>query len=464
MKFHLLMMTGLFCVLSVRAQENLGIANSNYAPTNSMLLNPASVVNSKTYLDINLVGASAYARNNLAYLPKSQFYFPRDIWSLNIPEPSYNTSNNRIKGYLDAGIQGPSATLQWGKHAFGFYTGARSVTSVKRIPGYLARVVIDGADPSETDYREYNDRNVRAKSMTWGEVGLSYSTILSQKNKDMWTGGITLKRLYGLQSTSFILERADITTNENNQVQINELRGKYANADFNFRAGRGWSTDIGVTYQKMLEDVTRYVPHLTRYGCDHINYKYKIGASLLDAGYIRFKNGATAREFERTTQVQNVEDIDDPDELTQVSPESGTFTEKFRFTNQTPMAISGQFDYNFENDFYINATVVQTLVHPRNYGPERANLLSITPRYERRFFEAAMPLSLHQYTSPQVGLAFRFAYLVIGTDNVVPFLFKTDVYSADVYFSLKYSLFNNPGCKSRSGRQSKKKCPGPAGS
>lgn len=464
MKFPLSILTGLFLSTSLIAQENLGIANSNFAPTNSMLLNPASVVNSKTYLDINIAGASVYARNNLAYLSKSQFYFPRDIWSLNFPDPSYNTSRNRIKGYLDASVHGPSATLQMGKHAFGFYSGVRSVTSVKKIPGYLARVAIDGVDPSESDFREYKDRNIRAKTMTWGEVGLSYSTILRQANKDMWTGGVTVKRLYGLQSSALILEKIDITTNDSNQVQINEFRGKYANADFGFRAGRGWSTDIGVTYQKMLEDVTRYVPYLTRYGCDHVDYKYKIGASLLDVGYIRFKNGAVARKFERTTQVQNIENIDDPDELTQVSAEDGTFTEKARFTNQTPMAFSGQFDYNFENNFYVNATLVQNLVHPRNYGPERANLLSVTPRYERRYFEAAMPLSLHQYTRPQVGLSFRFAYLVIGTDNVIPFLIKSDVYSADVYFSLKYALFSNPGCKSRGGRQSKKKCPGPAGS
>ncbi|PCI94434.1 MAG: hypothetical protein COB15_14230 [Flavobacteriales bacterium] len=47
----------------------MGIANSNYAPTNSVLINPSSIGDSKVYWEINLIGASAFIDNNYVYSP-----------------------------------------------------------------------------------------------------------------------------------------------------------------------------------------------------------------------------------------------------------------------------------------------------------------------------------------------------------------------------------------------------------
>jgi hypothetical protein len=55
------------------AQDNLGIAGSSRAPVNTLLINPSSIVDSRAFIDINLVGLSAFARNNFMYLPAKGF-------------------------------------------------------------------------------------------------------------------------------------------------------------------------------------------------------------------------------------------------------------------------------------------------------------------------------------------------------------------------------------------------------
>ena len=50
---------------TVFSQNNFGTMNSNYSPSNMVKLNPASMINAKTYLDINLAGGGAFINNNL---------------------------------------------------------------------------------------------------------------------------------------------------------------------------------------------------------------------------------------------------------------------------------------------------------------------------------------------------------------------------------------------------------------
>jgi len=112
-----------------------------------------------------------------------------------------------------------------------------------------------------------------------------------------------------------------------------------------------------------------------------------------------------------------------------------------------PTAISAQADFNLGHHFYFNASAIQGLTTARIIGVQRTNLVSAAIRYERRNFEVAVPLTLHRYIYPQLGFAFRFRTFVLGLDNVLPFVVKSNTYGASVYFNLGISLFKNPACK-----------------
>ena len=47
----------------VYSQNSLGTGNSNYSPSNGVLINPTNMTNSKTFLDVNLVGYGIYGNN-----------------------------------------------------------------------------------------------------------------------------------------------------------------------------------------------------------------------------------------------------------------------------------------------------------------------------------------------------------------------------------------------------------------
>jgi hypothetical protein len=53
------------------SQDKLGYINSEYAGISSIYSNPTNFLNSKLFIDINVVGANAFIANNLVYYPKS---------------------------------------------------------------------------------------------------------------------------------------------------------------------------------------------------------------------------------------------------------------------------------------------------------------------------------------------------------------------------------------------------------
>ena len=107
----LLLVACVSCTTISSAQERVGLANSNYAGTTGMPLNPSSMVDSKAWLDFNLVGADAFAWNNFVYLSKNDFYFFRDVPSGNIPAPLYKMNGKEKHGVVNLRVDGPSFTL-----------------------------------------------------------------------------------------------------------------------------------------------------------------------------------------------------------------------------------------------------------------------------------------------------------------------------------------------------------------
>jgi hypothetical protein len=77
--------------------------------------------------------------------------------------------------------------------------------------------------------------------------------------------------------------------------------------------------------------------------------------------------------------------------------------------------------------------------------------MAITPRFETRYVEAALPVVFHEYDmgKPSIGFMLRFNGLVVGSDHIMPFLGKGDVYALDLYMRLRIMLFRSPACKGK---------------
>ena len=87
--------------------------------------------------------------------------------------------------------------------------------------------------------------------------------------------------------------------------------------------------------------------------------------------------------------------------------------DKFRIG--LPTKISLQFDYKINENFYVASLwnqPVQVNLHSLYSTP----LISVIPRFEKRYVGVSLPVSLYNYRQPAVGLALRIYSLTVGTE------------------------------------------------
>ncbi len=450
---------GLLLVSSAKAQENFGIINSNYAGTNGMWINPSSMVDSWVKTDIHLVGASAFAINDYLYLDKNEYSFGDLLNPTNFPTPKEKINSRNKHSYFDAAAYGPAATVVLGKRSVGIHTAVRTYLNMDNVTPEAAKFAMEGLTYSPQQMIDYSMKNTRVNSLTWAELGLSYGQIVKAEGDELITVGGTVKKLWGINAAALHIDEMDYRVSDSADFTINNFTGKYAFNEPAFNSGSGWAVDLGFTYKKMKGNVAGYKPHSPESGCEPMDYRYKIGVSLLDFGRIKFKQNAYSQTFSDADAFW--EDYE-TNTFDGTADANSTITEEFTddgsnlvtentFKSKLPTAISVQFDYNLGKHFYANATVVHDARFNKQnvFGVRRANSLAITPRYERKRFEVALPISLHEYSQPGVGLAFRFNSIVIGTDRLGTFLPVTNVYAADIYVNIKYSIFRSNKCKGK---------------
>lgn len=421
-------------------QERLGVVTDNYLPVNQVGNNPALIVDQKPWISINVVGVHAFARNNFLYIPDSRIRLGEQ------KDFAFEQPNRNGKGFVAAEALGPSLTMNWREHAFGFHIAVRSYANINKIPAVLGEIVADG-DVANIEDGVYRARNSRVKTMTWGELGFSYGRIIYKRNRTMINGAGTLNRLIGIQQSSLIIEDANIEV-VNGEGTLRNIDGKYSYSEGGWGAGKGWGLNLGATYKKMLpkNNVDDYFSHSRRSGCKTPDYLYRIGVSLLDVGYIKFQQQSRTANLNDTASVDDLEDA--------VPEVLGV--DKNEFTGILPTALSVQVDYRVQEMVYVNAMLVQKLSLQRTFGVERSNVLAITPRFESSWVSASMPLSLSNYTTPQLGLYLRFGPLAIGTDHLSPFVFKRDIRAADLYVHLNIPIKKSPECRDDKARDNGK--------
>lgn len=425
---------------SANAQEKPGIQNSNYSSTNSIFLNPSSTVDSRTYIQVNLAGASAYLMNNVMYFPKFS------LWSTlanGAEDPEQSTLKLKKFLQMTASVEGPAFVISKRNYGAGIFVRARSVGELKGVPYKLTELFLNlDEKPLDAYPQELDVKRLRVSNMTWVEYGLNFGWMVKKRQNTLIAIGGNLKYITGVNVAYGNIIRLqgsliDTTISGNLDARVRYNQAGWA-------TGRGVGMDFGFTYKKMLGIVDSYYANSTRSNCKYIDYKYKIGISLKDVGAVRFKKGTT-QVYVNGSGVFN--------------PGGGVnYEDQFRanfnaainnnpILSSLPTALSAQFDYNFENKIYLNATILKNMVPGRAVGVQGADLLYIAPRFELRNFEVSLPLAFRKYMYPQLGLAFRIRSFVLGVDNLFPLIIKKKTYGAGVYFNLGFSFFRNPACK-----------------
>jgi hypothetical protein len=447
--------------IGARAQDQLGIAGSTRSPINTVWNNPSTIVDSRAFIDFNLVGVDVFARNNLAYLDGKSFSFST---ADEITMPLFNDNKKRYHVYADAQVHGPSVYFAVKQHSFAILSSYRVMADVRGLPGEITDYIPEGLRVPDYMGQVRQIKDVRLHGLAWGEVGLSYGTIISRQGNAIWQLGLSAKRLFGTAGVGLRLDDWTYVVRDSSHLETQIFRGEYGFNDptqGSLFPGKGWGGDIGITYKVRKSESSSYQPHSP---CTDGDYLYRIGVSILDIGRINFKGPFYRNVFDQSEGSQwenyagsNADDVADLDSLI-----NSNFAlvkdnaDDVRFLMRLPTAFSAFIDYNLTKGFYIYGTATVGLPRKNNLGVQRAAYIGVAPRWEKKRFEVSLPMSLYEWRSPQVGLCFRFNSIIIGSDNLGWLLFNQDIYGADIYLALKYTIFRHPKCRTKKGKSEPK--------
>lgn len=447
-------------------QEMNGYVHSNYSGITGAQINPTAIVNSKLYFDFNIIGLHINADNDFVYLSKDEYKFNRFL-STSAEFPKHG-EDNRIfydhftedpkNAFTQVKILGPSFMYTKNDKAIGVSTSIRNIVSGDQLPYEITKFGIEGFDYYPLQRINFIDnKDAQAGALSFAEISATYAQVIHKSNRDHFTAGITLKGLLGFGGSYLYLDNADYIVPNNDTLIVNNINGKagvslpidYTNNDVLFPdkivLGTGLGFDIGVTYQLKMKGHTN-----KRYSaCEQPfeDYYYKIGLSLIDIGYIKFKKNTQQIDLVNRNAYwidfanQDLETVDVLFKAVsqQFSGDSNQLVNNSAFSIYLPSAISLQYDMRIQQSVYINATIIHPLVL-NEYTIVRPPQISITPRIEKDKFELAVPFSLYKYRYPRVGLSVRFSKFIIGTDKLGGFFGMNDFSGLDLYFMVKLPL------------------------
>ena len=389
--------------LPLAAQEMQGIVNSNYSGVNGISMNPSLMADSKLYLDINILATDIF----------------------------YQT-DARTNAYANFRLNGPSVMLNAGRHAFAISDAVRTAISFKEVVK---------SNNNASSFNEY-----KVAGLAWGEIDLSYAYEFKREERNVWSGGITLKPLFGAGGAYF--------ANYSNGYEFSSsipqnITSTGVSGSGGMGSGKGFGFDIGVAYEKKHRPVNLLTYNkLSQQKFQ--DYDFRISASLIDLGSIKFSKNVNGTNFNNNLKgsLPGLIDTSKYNDLTDSSNYySNSSLTKQSFSMNLPAAFCLQFDYHYKSNWYFNGTFVKGLNFSNSFV-RRPTMIAVTPRFEKRWFEVNLPLSASDMKYFRLGLSFRFWNFTIGSDNLIGSLGAGSKAGLDIYASLKINF-----AKGRFGRK-----------
>ena len=455
-RFRLLTL-GLLLTGILSAQFQMGMRSDGYAGVSGLPLQPTSSVLNPFAWDVQLGGAGVFLQNNYGFLQNTgalPLLRSGNPTFARFNEPDVAPSStliryNFVNGPRDrffatsAYVSGPAATVKLGeRHAVGFATGVRMLTSLFDLP-------------DEFSYDYYEDRELddafavgpfRGAAALYGEWSVNYAFRIPVASGNL-AFGTTLKYLVGYEGL-FAANRTDLSYRKiaNDRIEASRVDGAFGFTNNNLhsegyqrqRNGGGFAADLGVTY--------------THDGDYERPYLFRLDASLLDVGALRFRRNAEYHELitDAPTEVSTdvfevVQGIDSYraglENLSETVLDDPTASRTgSAFTLQAPTRFYLAGDLALTKNWYLHAAFLQAISLGER-SLRRGAWMGVTPRFQHRWMTVALPVGIYQYYHLNVGASVRAGFLTVGTDNLASIFGQRRLYGSDFYLAVRIHPF-----------------------
>lgn len=451
----------LFLSQTIFSQEQLGMRLERYAGIYGAAINPANTAFTPHNWEVSLFNADVFFENSYAFLRKTSLQNAlrntdkivslADTSAENPPArdailQDFADGARKMHFVTQTRLAGPAFSFRFGENnVVGLTTAFRTNVSSYQIPKILAYQTVSNLPRNQA----VNIPPAGISGMAWGEIGLHYSRLEEIGDLKMaW--GLSPKILLGYEGFfTRAQSKFDYTQRNGDTVAFGSAKWDYAFTTANFignndevklrRQGSGFGLDLGVAWASPSSG-----------GEDEDGYAWRAGISLVDVGFVRFKNSAQRHHIEFDTllavsganfpQRDNADDV-----LGDVSQaflgDSAASLQKRAFGIGLPTALSAQFDAQVAPRFYVGGVLVQR-VPLSKYSVKRPSTLAVVPRFEHRWFSVSLPLVVDDWRTFRAGAAIRLAWLCLGTDNLGSFFSKEKLSGADAYLGVKINAFS----------------------
>jgi len=438
-----------FCTMNSHAQEMWGYANSNYAGIMGLHLNPASIVGVPYEYEVNVLAVDVFYDNNYMYLPKLS-----DVNTKTTTTEDGTVTNNTTfvvydspsdkHAYASGLILGPGYLKNKNKSAWAVHTAMRTVASANSIPSALIKGFSTDFDYGPLHNIAFKDMKVHAAAIAFGDLGFTYSKVYLNHDAHWLAWGATLKGIVAFDAMYLHANVGGYSIPDSSSLSMNNVNLDYGHAlatdgggAMNIR-GYGGGVDLGVVYvHKRNQGAYECGKDADR----RKRYKYKVGVSLIDLGFVKFNrdastshinDGSVRWSYIDTAKFNSIAEFDQ-----QLKARSRHYYSSDDMGLFMPAAASMQFDYCLKPRWYVNLGFVQRLPFAHN-EVYRENSIALVPRYETRKFEASFSANMYEYEHVYLGLAFRYQFFVLGTDRLDSFT-GSAVRSMDIFFGFKFN-------------------------
>jgi len=437
-----------------KSQSYIGFLTDNYSGVHGVISNPANITDSPFKTDINIGGVSVFGGND--YFGINLFDTTKDGYSFDLESKKHPMDAN--SGVVNLDALGPSIMFNLSKNsALAIFTRARVFANLNRIDG----ASIASIDDDTTNDVSINEENINALAHSWAELGITYARVLLNKNQHFLKGGVSLKYLQGLGSAFVIgkdisIDIDDDGTDLGGGVTVGSIDSsgnltyarydEFDNDDYDYKTpdnANGLGVDFGVVYELRPKRVMYKANDSSSNNFKYKNqYKLKIGVAITDIGFINYKDGIR--------EAYNITNTDVNQNQFEAAADFGVALNTFYTQTNTatgykidlPTALHVNVDWSFNNKLYLNLNTDFSLMSKNRITANRvSNIVSLTPRFESKWFSYYMPLSVIENNGFRLGVGLRAGPLYIGSGSVISAFVSDDNREADVYAGLKIPVY-----------------------
>lgn len=430
-------MIALLSPVLTRAQQFNGFIESDFSGILGARVQPAAIADSPYKFDFNLLNANYYLTNNIGFTQKGA----------EGTELIRFVDQNQKFLHTNIGLGGLSALFSLPRNqGVGIQFKIRAMGSTEGLtPDFISQINrFSDASFVENDVLNQQGQFVFA---LWQELALTYAFVKKDDGFHRWKVGTTLKFVNPMGSVWIDMQDIDYSVDNVGLVDFSEFRtqagysanlDRYEQFDGNdtfggLPKGTGFkpALDIGVVYERVGYRRDPRGEKQTALERD-LTYEFRFGASITDIGVMNFEQGSAAFSTVGINPgVTNPQDIfnnirsfrelrDSLETFLQVENKTGSYTISL------PTSLNLSYDYNMGNNFYFGAAARFDLTGlvPTDYRINYPSSVTLTPRYETGQSGLYMPIYINLAGDTDVGLAFRFGPLTLGTPSFGSLLSK----------------------------------------